>query len=276
MKTFRLTLAYEGTDFAGWQVQPERRTVQGELEAAAERITGSSAAALASGRTDAGVHALAQVARLRAETYLTAEVFQRALNAELPADVAVLDAAEVDGSFHPIRDATGKRYCYVIHDGPVREVLRRRDCWDYRHGRLDVGAMQRAAATLCGRHDFASFQTAGAERATTVRHVRHLSIERGSEVGQGGAGQGRGEETVKSSDRLSAPGRSAEDWIVLEIEADGFLYNMVRTIVGTLVDVGRGAQPETWPQRVLASGDRRQAGPTAPPQGLFLVRVDYT
>jgi tRNA pseudouridine38-40 synthase len=137
----------------------------------------------------------------------------------------------------------------VIHDGPVRDVFARLYCWHYRHGRLDAPAMAHAARALLGTHDFRSFQTAGAERNSTVRTVSELTVRRG-----------RGANSHQ---------------ITTEIEADGFLYNMVRAIVGTLVEVGRGAQDEGWPAEVLRASDRAAAGPTAPPQGLFLVRVDY-
>lgn len=247
MRTIKLTLAYDGTDYAGWQVQPGEKTVQEAVERAVEKITGERIRVIASGRTDAGVHALAQVVGFRTESQLAADVFQRALNAELPRDIAVLKAADAADDFHPIRDAVRKRYRYVIHDGPVRDIFRRRYCWQY-HNRLDHAAMSRAAQALLGTHDFSSFETAGAERKDSIRTVYELQVERG-----------RGVE---------------EDLITIEIEADGFLYNMVRAIVGTLVEVGRGAQPECWVAEVLAAADRRAAGPTAPPQGLFLVRVD--
>lgn len=248
MRTLRLTLAYDGTDYAGWQIQPDRLTVQGAVERALEKITGSPVRILASGRTDAGVHALGQVASFRTDTRLTTDVLHRALNGELPPDVAILGVAQVPEGFHPIRDAARKRYRYTIHDGPVRDVFGRRYCWHYRR-RLDADSMHRAAGKLLGTHDFAAFQTSGAPRQSTVRTIFDISVKRG-----------RG---VKS------------DVVTLEIEADGFLYNMVRTIVGTLVDVGRGAQSEAWVSEVLASADRRQAGSTAPPQGLFLVCVTY-
>ncbi len=248
MRTLRLTLAYDGTDYAGWQVQPDQPTVQGVIERALKKITGSPARILASGRTDAGVHALGQVASFRSETGLATDVLKRALNGELPHDVAVLDVDEAPESFHPIRDATAKRYRYSIHDGPVRDVFGRRYCWQYRR-RLDVDSMQRAAGILLGTHDFAAFETSGAPRQSTVRTVFDISVARG----RGGD----------------------PHTFCLEIEADGFLYNMVRTIVGTLVEVGRGARPEAWLGEVLESTDRRQAGPTAPPQGLFLVFVTY-
>ncbi len=249
MRTLKLTLAYDGTAYAGWQVQPGRPTVQGRLEAAIQNVTGQQVRVLASGRTDAGVHALGQVVGLQTQSDLPVDVLRRALNAQLPEDVVVLEVAEAAEGFHPIRDAVRKRYRYILHDGPVREVFRRQYCWHYKHGRLDAEAMARAAAALRGRHDFRSFQSSGAQRESTVRTVYELTVQRG-----------RGDQ---------------QDWITLEIEADGFLYNMVRAIVGTLVEVGRGARPETWPAEVLQAVDRAAAGPTAPPQGLFLVRVEY-
>ena len=248
MRTIKLVLAYDGTAYAGWQVQPGRETVQGVLEAALEKITGQSIRTIASGRTDAGVHALGQVVGFRTQNRLPADVFQRALNAELPHDVAVLEAADVPEGFHPIRDAVRKRYRYVIHDGPVRDVFARRYCWQYRC-RLDSQAMSRAARALTGTHDFKSFQTQGAEREHTVRTIYEVSVTRGD--------------------------GPQSDAVAIEVEADGFLYNMVRAIVGTLVEVGRGAQDEAWVAQVLHTANRPAAGPTAPPQGLFLVQVEY-
>jgi len=248
MQTIKLTLAYDGTDYAGWQVQSGPVTVQGVVEKALAEITGQTIRATASGRTDAGVHALGQVVGFRADTHLLPEVWVRALNARLPSDVAVVEAAAAPEGFHAIRDAVDKRYRYTIHNGPCRDVFRRRYCWHY-PSTLDVDAMARAAGCLRGRHDFASFQSSGAPRATTVRTVSDLLVTRGEEAGG--------------------------PWLMIEIEADGFLYNMVRAIVGTLVEVGRGAQPESWVAEVIEARDRSAAGPTAPPQGLTLVRVRY-
>lgn len=262
MRTFKLTLAYDGTAYAGWQVQPGRPTIQEALEAAVERVTSQRVRIVASGRTDAGVHALGQVAGFSADVSLPCEVLRKALNANLPPDIAVLDAAEVPAGFHPIRDAQRKRYRYQLYDGPVRDVFALRFAWHYPYGRLDVPAVQRAAEPLQGRHDFRSFESSGAPRKTSVRDVFHLDVRRG-----------------RAGERPPCipPGQNAEanDWITVEIEADGFLYNMVRAIVGTLAEVGRGAQPEQWPAEVLAACDRRRGGPTAPPQGLFLVNVGY-
>ncbi len=262
MRTFKLTLAYDGTAYAGWQVQPGRPTVQEALEGAVERVISQRVRTVASGRTDAGVHALGQVAGFSADVSLSCEVLRKALNANLPPDIAVLDAAEAPAGFHPIRDALRKRYRYQLVDGPVRNVFALRFAWHYPYGRLDAAAMQRAAKALRGRHDFRSFESSGAPRKTSVREVFHLDVRRGR------AGEGP---------PCIAPGQDADatDWITLDIEADGFLYNMVRSIVGTLAEVGRGARPETWPAEALAACDRRRAGPTAPPQGLFLVNVTY-
>jgi len=248
VRSLKLTLAYDGSAYAGWQVQPGAKTLQGTLEAALAKVTGREIRSLASGRTDAGVHALGQVVGCRLETHLSNDVLRRALNAELPLDMVVLDARDAPENFHPIRDAVRKCYRYVLHDGPIRNVFERHYLWQVRWS-LDDEAMARAARALLGKHDFRSFETSGAERESSVRTVTDLRVERG----QGGEAH----------------------VVTVEVEADGFLYNMVRAIVGTLVEVGRGAQVESWVRDVLEAADRRAAGPTAPPQGLFLVEVDY-
>lgn len=248
MRSILLTIAYEGGAYAGWQVQPGQRTIQAELEEALSRITGEAVRVIGSGRTDAGVHALGQVAGFRTASPLAPEVFQRALNSELPEDIAVVSAAEAVPDFHPIRDSVSKRYHYRIDDGPVRDVFARRHVWHYRRS-LDEAAMAAGAVHLLGRHDFSSFETAGAERPDSIRTVSDISVVRG--------------------------GDGTSRRITIEVEADGFLYNMVRAIVGTLVEVGRGAQPPDWVRQVLEAADRSLAGPTAPPQGLFLLWVKY-
>jgi len=244
VRTLKLTLAYDGTNFAGWQVQANERTVQGVLEEVLLRITGEASRATASGRTDAGVHALGQVVSLGTGTHLSDKVLLRALNAELPDDVSVLSLQTVHDDFHAIRDSWRKRYQYRLIDGTIRDVFLRRYAWHVFQN-LDDQAMQQAAKPLVGRHDFSSFESSGAERASSVRTVTALNVAR--------------------NDHL----------LTVDIQADGFLYNMVRAIVGTLVEVGRGAQPISWPAEVLEAKERSQAGPTAPPQGLFLCQVDY-
>lgn len=248
MRTFKLTLAYDGTAYAGWQRQAGQMTVQQALEEALARITGEEVPVAASGRTDAGVHALGQVVSFRSATRLSAEVLQKALNAELPRDLAALALDVAADDFHARRDAVRKRYRYLLDDGPVRDVFTRAYCWQVRTP-LDVEAMHRAAQALVGTHDFSSFETHGSPRESSVRTIFELSLQRGS------------------------PPHGNQ--IALEIEGNGFLYNMVRTIVGTLVDLGRGAREESWPAAVLAAHDRTAAGQTAPAHGLFLVRVDY-
>jgi tRNA pseudouridine38-40 synthase len=248
MRFLKVTLAYDGTDFFGWQVQDQQRSVQQVLETAIQKVTGESLRVTAAGRTDAGVHALGQVAGFSTAAEIAPDAFCRALNANLPDDVLVLSVAEAPQGFHATRDAIRKRYRYMIQDDKPADLFNRRYAWQLRH-RLDEQLMADAARALVGRHDFASFQGAGSPRKGTVRNVSELSVRR--ETGQG-------------SER-----------IVIEIEADGFLYNMVRNIVGTLEAVGAKKQPPAWTAEVLAATDRRVAGATAPPHGLFLVSVEY-
>ena len=244
-RNVKLTLSYDGTDFAGWQTQPNGRTVQATLEAALASITGETGVRMnASGRTDSGVHAVGQVANFRTESTIPATSLLRALNAKLPHDVVVREAVDVAESFDANRDAVRKLYRYVIHDGPVPSpFLRKYVCSS--HWSLDAAAMSAAARCLVGTHDFRCFETEWPNRATSVRTITHLAVNRFGE----------------------------HVWI--DVEADGFLYNMVRAIAGTLMNVGRGYWPIERVAEILAAGDRTLAGPTAPPQGLFLMRVTY-
>jgi tRNA pseudouridine38-40 synthase len=248
MRFFKATIAYDGSQYSGWQIQVDRPSVQQTLEAALQRITGESARIVASGRTDAGVHALGQVVSFASATRLPADELCRALNAHTPRDISVRDLSEAAEGFHAIRDATSKRYRYVIDDHRLADVFQRRHAWHVPQ-RLNVAAMARAARALYGTHDFSSFEASGSERASSVRTVSDIQVTRGT--------------------------GTLQDNIVIEIEADGFLYNMVRNIVGTLVEVGRGAQPEQWVADVVAAKNRKAAGPTAPAHGLFLVYVRY-
>ena len=248
MRSFRLTLSYDGTAYVGWQVQAHGRTIQAELEAALLQVTGQRVRAVASGRTDAGVHAIGQVVSFACRTRLPPDVLRRALDANLPRDIVVRDVCEAPDGFHAIRDAIRKRYRYVVQDGPVRDVFARAYSW-YVAQRLDIEAMQTAARALVGQHDFRSFETAGSPRVSSVRTIYELTVER-----HPGDALGR---------------------VVFEVEADGFLYNMVRNLVGSLVEVGSGRRESPWIAAVLAAQDRKLAGPAAPPQGLFLVSVDY-
>jgi tRNA pseudouridine38-40 synthase len=275
MRTLKLTLAYDGTNYSGWQSQPDRVTLQETLERALARVACEPIRVMASGRTDAGVHALGQVVSLQTSSALPTATLHKALNSELPHDMAVLEVAEAASDFHAIASAHRKRYRYLLDDRPVRDVFRRDYAW-YSHLAIDVAAMQRAARALVGTHDFASFQTAGSERRSTVRTVFELSIARVGPQLDGIPGQGQA--AVASAEReIPSPqtDSSSRGLISLEIEADGFLYNMVRTIVGTLLEVGQGRRGEAWPAEALAALDRRAAGRTAPAHGLFLVHVHY-
>jgi tRNA pseudouridine38-40 synthase len=245
VRNLALTISYDGTDFNGWQTQPSYRTVQETLEKATADFTGEGRVRLnASGRTDAGVHAVGQVANFYTAAEYPAEVFVKAVNARLPRDVVVRAAAEVSQAFDANKDAKRKLYRYVIHDGPVPDPFLRRYAY-YHRQRLDAAAMRRASRCLVGRHDFHSFETDWPNRQTSVRTVTHLGVNR------------------------------AGEYVWIDVEADGFLYNMVRSISGTLIDVGRGHIPEVRVAEILDAEDRREAGPTAPPQGLFLMRVKY-
>jgi tRNA pseudouridine38-40 synthase len=245
MANFRLTLSYDGTDFHGWQTQPGLRTVQETLERAISAVTGEPRVRVnASGRTDTGVHAVGQVVNVHSATRLDAPTLRRAVNANLPEDVVVRLAESVADDFDANRHAVGKHYRYVIHDGDVPDLFRRRYCHHSRW-KLNGYAMARAGAALMGTHDFRCFETEWPNRASSVRTVTRLDVSRDG------------------------------DWVTLDVEADGFLYNMVRAIAGTLMNVGRGYWPEGHVAHVLACGDRAEAGPTAPARGLFLMRVDY-
>ncbi len=248
MPTFKLTIAYDGTKFSGWQFQPDQRTVQGAVQTAWQQITGEVVQVSATSRTDAGVHALGQVVGVNSATHLTADQLYRAINAKLPEDVVLVAIAEVAAGFHATRDAKGKRYRYRIHNERTRPLFDRNLVWHVPQP-LDAQRMHRAGQSLVGTHDFASFQAAGSERESTVRTITEIYVRR-------------------CIDDL-------ESCVLVDVEGDGFLYNMVRIIVGSLVEIGVGRHEETWLAEVLAARDRRAAGRTAPPQGLCLLKVYY-
>jgi tRNA pseudouridine38-40 synthase len=248
-RTIRLRLAYEGTRYSGWQVQPGRPTVQGAVTEAIRRVTGETVVLKGSSRTDAGVHALDQVAAFATASQLAAEVWRRAINAHLPADVTVTAADLAPPGFDPVSAAVRKRYRYRIHDAHVKPVLSRDVVWCWRC-RLDVGAMNAAAESLVGEHDFTSFESTPSTRLSKVRTIHALEVFR----------------PPRAADPLGS-----EAWI--EVEGNGFLYNMVRIIAGSLVMVGAGRRRPDWLADALAARSRPAAGPTAPPQGLILVSI---
>lgn len=275
-----MTVAYDGSAYSGWQVQPGRLTIQSMLELAIKQICREQVRVTGSGRTDTGVHAIAQVASFSLATWrASAADLCRALNSKLPNDISISSISDAPEDFHAIRDATGKRYRYQLQIGGTRDAFEYRYRW-HLQGPIDVAAMQEATKHLVGKHDFASFQATGADRKSTVRDVRELVIINEPTALAAGLSDHSCNVVKPNIIAHGSPGQGGEPvggglYVSLEIEADGFLYNMVRNIVGTLIEVGRGKQSPAWVADVLAGADRTKAGPTAPPQGLFLMRVDY-
>lgn len=244
MRNIKLTLQYDGTAYCGWQVQKNAVTVQETLEEAVRRVTGETLRVTGCGRTDAGVHAKRYIANFYTEASVPTERFPYALNANLPDDIVCLSAEECAKDFHAKNSAIAKRYVYHIYCAPFGDAFYTRYAWHYRYP-LDVEAMRRAARAFVGTYDFEGFSSARRTVKTTVRTITALSVM------QDGA------------------------HIVIDVTGNGFLYNMVRIIAGTLVFVGNGKiNAEEMPD-IIASKDRTRAGITAPPQGLFLTEVYY-
>ena len=235
-------------DYVGWQVQINGISIQQRLEEGWTKVTGESIRITASGRTDSGVHARGQVCSLATDSQLSCNQLLRALNAETPFDISVVTVEPAVEGFHAIRNAIQKTYHYHVQYGQVVDPLRLRTCW-FVPGEMDVAAMRLAAVYLTGEQDFASFESAGAERLSTIRKVMELEIEETNENG--------------------FPG------FVFKITANGFLYNMVRSIAGTLVRVGKKTNEATWVQWVRDQKNRQCAGQTAPANALILDHVVY-
>ncbi|MBI5864549.1 MAG: tRNA pseudouridine(38-40) synthase TruA [Planctomycetes bacterium] len=245
-RNYKLVLAYDGADFHGWQTQPGLRTVQEEVRQTVLRVVRAPTELIGASRTDAGVHAMGQTASFRTEAPIPLEGLRRAISHHLPDDVALVSLIEAPEAFHATRDARGKLYRYHIHAHETRPVaaLRQRNAWHVWYP-LDLDRMRDAAARLIGKHDFAGFATAGSQRPTTVRSIFRVDV------------------------------RAVFAELLIDVEGDGFLYNQVRNMVGTLVEIGRGLWPPTRIDEILASCDRRLAGPTAPAHGLCLQWVRY-
>jgi tRNA pseudouridine38-40 synthase len=274
---FRITLAYDGTDFVGWQRQASGTSVQGVVEEAVAALEQRPVTVIGAGRTDAGVHALGQVAAFTLTRAIAADTVVRAMNARLPETVRVLDAAEVPSTFHPQFDARAKTYRYRIWNAAAMHPFERRYAWHLPF-RLDIDAMRAAARLIEGEHDFAAFQGQGADVATTVRCIsasRITTVDTDPTTAIHGV-HGDLSTSVPPVDHDPLRVRGGGPLVCYEVTGSGFLRHMVRAIVGSLVEVGRGRQPVEWIARVIASQDRRAAGQTAPARGLFLVRVDYT
>lgn len=275
-RNIRLTLAYDGTNYCGWQVQSNGPSIQAALERAIQRLTGVKSAVYSAGRTDSGVHALGQVANFRTTFPMPPENFRPALQTKLPEDIVILDACEVPADFHATFAAKKKRYRYIIDNSPISLPFLKNYAWQLRR-RLNAEAMHSAAQLLLGTHDFRSFETDWPNKATSVRTMMEISITRrpmfelwhvppqNPEISH------RADPTVAE---LPTAGLDAP-LICCEFVADGFLYNMVRSILGTLVNVGRGKWTAEDVSRILEAQNRSVAGSTAPACGLYLVDVSY-
>jgi tRNA pseudouridine38-40 synthase len=244
MRTIRMTIAYDGTAYHGWQEQPGQVTVQGTLVEVLAGIVRERPAIEGAGRTDSGVHALGQVAAFKTEHPIEVHRLHAAANSRLPDDISVTEMREARLGFRPSHEAAGKHYRYRIYRSRFKPVFEARYVWHW-YQPLEVEPMRQAARLLVGRHDFKSFEGRGSYREDTVREITRLDIvEAGPEL-------------------------------LFEVEGNRFLYRMVRNLVGTLTEVGRGHRPVEWAGEALAARDRTASGPTAPPQGLFLMQVRY-
>lgn len=244
-RNIKLTIQYDGSGYSGWQKQPGKKTIEAELTAALEnllccediKIEGSS-------RTDAGVSALGQVANVFVDTPIPTQRMAKAISQYLPKEIVVTEAVDVPDDFSAISDTKSKLYRYTIYTGKTRPVLKINHCW-HRPGKLDVPAMQTAAQKFVGEKDFKSFATAADKRSSSVRTIYQCSVTQ------------------------------EKDWIYIDVEANGFLYNMVRNIVGTLVEIGRGRWKPECIDKILEAKKRTAAGPIAPAQGLCLMWIKY-
>ena len=262
-RNIRLTVSYDGTNYVGWQVQPNGISVQSVVGEAIRRLTGDEVNLIGASRTDSGVHALGQVANFRTESSIPCEKMRAGLQHFMPSDVAVRAVEDVADDFHATYSATRKRYRYLIDNTRVPDPFLEKYAWRISTP-LDVDAMHAAAQALVGTHDFRSFESQWPNKATSVRTVLEATV-----------GRCAGWNVWTQPGALAKTGAGDERFVYFEIAADGFLYNMVRAIMGTLVKVGIGSWPVGDVRRILEAQDRSQAGETAPPHGLYLVQVTY-
>jgi len=244
MKNVKLTIEYDGKDFNGWQKQPTKLNIQGEIERAIKDITGEDVELNASGRTDAGVHALGQVANFKTNSNIPIEKFPIALNTKLKRSIRILSAEKVDDNFHSRYNCKKKTYRYVINNSENGTAIYRNLEYNFTQ-KLDVEKMKEAAKYFIGEHDFKGFKASGTSSKSSVRTIYNAEVY---------------QENQK---------------VIIELTGNGFLYNMVRIISGTLIDVGIGKILPNEIENIIKSGDRERAGKTLPPQGLYLVKVEY-
>lgn len=264
-RNIRLQIEYDGSCYLGWQIQNShlspvtcrRSSIQGTIEKALRKILQEKIWLIGSGRTDAGVHALAQIANFKTNSVIPVNKLQHALNGILPEDIVISSVKEVSLDFHSRFQARSKIYCYSILNRRYPSALLRGKFYFYSSA-LDLKLMQKEAKTLLGKHDFKAFTASANSTRDTIRRIKRISIKKSS---------------CHLPLVLCVPNSS--DFIHIIIEADGFLYNMVRNIVGTLIEIGRGKMPSGSIKKILNSRNRKLAGPTAPACGLCLVKVKY-
>ena len=244
VRNIKLTVLYDGSEYHGWQIQPGLRTIQGTLIEAIQELIGGEVRVFGASRTDAGVSALGQIALVQLDSSIPVENLARVITHRLPSDIAVAEAVEVPQDFDLMGEVKSKLYSYKIFTGSLRPVLQMRHCW-HLPTKLDIAAMAQAAAMLVGKQDFKSFAAATDKRQSSVRTIFRCDVKQN------------------------------DDWVYIEVEGDSFLYNMVRNIVGTLVEVGSGRMEPEKIKEILEAKNRTAAGPTAPAAGLCLIRVMY-
>lgn len=244
MKRIKLVIAYDGTAYHGWQLQPGMPTIEARVNEALSGLTGEHIAVIGASRTDSGVHAMGNVAVFDTKSRIPAGKYCPALNVRLPGDIRVISSTEVSTDFHPRKTISRKTYEYRILNSRISLPTMRLYTHFVYHG-LDIDAMRSAASFLTGCHDFKSFCSVKTQVTDTVRTIYNIDISRQGEI------------------------------IIIRVTGNGFLYNMVRIIAGTLIEAGRGAYPSEKIRDILTGCDRRLAGPTAPPQGLFLIKITY-
>ncbi len=244
MRNIKLTIEYDGKDFNGWQKQPKKLNIQGEIERAIEEITGEKTELIGSGRTDAGVHSLGQIANFKTNSNIPIEKIPIALNTKLKRSIRIIEAEEVDERFHSRYNCKKKTYRYIINNSKNGTAIYRNLEYNFPE-ELDAQKMNEAAKKFIGEHDFKGFKASGTSSKSLIRTIYEATVVR------------------------------KEDRIIIELTGNGFLYNMVRIIAGTLIDVGIGKINPEEIENIINSGDRKRAGKTLPPNGLYLVKVEY-
>ncbi|MFO1023024.1 MAG: tRNA pseudouridine(38-40) synthase TruA [Planctomycetales bacterium] len=264
LRNLRFKVAYDGSAYHGWQIQENGPTIQGALEEAVLKMTGERSVVESSGRTDTGVHAVGQVGHFLTYSRIPVYKFRRGLQSYLPFDIVIMDVEEAPLKFHSRFQAKRKRYRYVVDNHPVSLPFFRNYAW-FHHTPLDVEAMHTSVQALIGTHDFRSFETKGPNKESSVRTMFEASVTRLAAWPAWGQPGG-----------LHLPVSTAEGcFVCFDIVGNGFLYNMVRSIMGTLLEIGRGNRNSDEIARALQAQDRREAGMTAPAHGLYLMSVDY-